>query len=121
MRGRVDRVDRLAPGAGAEYELIDYKTSRPKSAEQLDDDVQLSLYALAAREAWKLTSSRQAYYYVLDDARCRCRASERAEAALTEIVLDVGDGHPRAGVRADAVARGVLDLRLPDRLPGRRA
>ncbi len=37
------------------------------------------------------------------------------------------DGHdrrrrdPRASVRADAVARRLLDLRLPDRLPGRRA
>ena len=29
LRGRVDRVDRLP---GGEYELIDYKTGRPKSA-----------------------------------------------------------------------------------------
>ena len=55
--------------AGEEYELIDYKTSRPKTAEQLRDDIQLSLYALAAREAWGLESSRQAYYYVLDDLK----------------------------------------------------
>src|SRR5207302_1645869 len=32
LRGRVDRVDRLP---GGEYELIDYKTGRPKSAGQL--------------------------------------------------------------------------------------
>lgn len=92
LRGRVDRVDRLAPGGDAEYELIDYKTSRPKSAEQLEDDVQLSLYALAAREDWKLPSSRQAYYYVLDDVKVPVPPSERAEAAVTEIVMDVGAG-----------------------------
>ena len=43
VRGRVDRVDRLPDGG---YELIDYKTGRPKSAAQLREDVQLSLYAI---------------------------------------------------------------------------
>jgi DNA helicase-2/ATP-dependent DNA helicase PcrA len=66
LRGRVDRVDRLP---GGEYELIDYKTGRPKSPEQLRDDVQLSLYAVGAREAWGLEASRQSYYYVLDDEK----------------------------------------------------
>ncbi len=55
LRGRVDRVDRLPDG---EYELIDYKTGRPKSAAQLTEDVQLSLYAVGAREAWRLEASR---------------------------------------------------------------
>src|SRR6202041_2260029 len=66
LRGRVDRVDRLPSG---ENELIDYKTGRPKSVAQLPDDVQLSLYAVGAREAWQLESSRQAYYYLLDDEK----------------------------------------------------
>jgi RecB family exonuclease len=94
LRGRVDRVDRLGPGdAGQpEYELIDYKTGRPQTAEQLEDDVQLSLYALAACEDWKLGSSRQAYYYVLDDVRVPVPQSERKVDAVTEIVLEVGEG-----------------------------
>jgi DNA helicase-2/ATP-dependent DNA helicase PcrA len=92
LRGRVDRVDRLAPGSDAEYELIDYKTSRPKTAEQLADDVQLSLYALAAREAWQLESSRQAYYYVLDDLKVPVPRSERDAEAVTEVVAEVGEG-----------------------------
>jgi DNA helicase-2/ATP-dependent DNA helicase PcrA len=92
LRGRVDRVDRIGEGAGAEYELIDYKTSRPKTAEQLADDVQLSLYALAAREAWQLDSSRQAYYYVLDDLRVPVLRDEHDAEAITETVLEVGEG-----------------------------
>jgi DNA helicase-2/ATP-dependent DNA helicase PcrA len=66
LRGRVDRVDRLP---GGEYELIDYKTGRPKTGAQLAEDVQLSLYAVGAREAWSLEASRQAYYYLLDDEK----------------------------------------------------
>jgi DNA helicase II / ATP-dependent DNA helicase PcrA len=92
LRGRVDRVDRLAPGCDAEYELIDYKTSRAKSAEELRDDVQLSLYALAAREDWQLPSSRQAYYYVLDDVKVPVPRDLRDAAAVSEIVMSVGDG-----------------------------
>jgi RecB family exonuclease len=92
LRGRVDRVDRVGDGADAEYELIDYKTSRPKTAEQLADDVQLSLYALAAREAWQMDSSSQAYYYVLDDLRVPVPRDERDADAVKDIVLEVGDG-----------------------------
>jgi DNA helicase-2/ATP-dependent DNA helicase PcrA len=70
LRGRVDRVDQLP---GGEYELIDYKTGRPKNPEQLADDVQLSLYAVGARESWRLEASRQAYYYLLDDQKVAVR------------------------------------------------
>jgi CRISPR/Cas system-associated exonuclease Cas4 (RecB family) len=103
LRGRVDRVDRLADGSrehggeevgGGEvrYELIDYKTSRPKTAEQLEDDVQLSLYALAAREDWQLESSSQAYYYVLDDLKVPVPRSAQDAESVKEIVLEVGEG-----------------------------
>jgi RecB family exonuclease len=97
LRGRVDRVDRVngtgqGGGAQAEYELIDYKTSRAKTAEQLHDDVQLSLYAIAAREDWKLPSSRAAYYYVLDDVKVPVPCGERDEASVTETVMAVGEG-----------------------------
>jgi DNA helicase II / ATP-dependent DNA helicase PcrA len=116
LRGRVDRVDRLGSTAmlgggaaagdvsasraetatggrdGEEYELIDYKTSRPKSAEQLEDDIQLSLYALAARESWGLEASRQAYYYVLDDLKVPVPRDDRDAEAVKEIVLAAGEG-----------------------------
>jgi RecB family exonuclease len=95
LRGRVDRVDRIAqePGQPDEhYELIDYKTSRPKSAEQLKDDVQLSLYALAAREDWGLHSSRQAYYYVLDDLKVPVPRDAQDQASVEALVMEVGDG-----------------------------
>jgi DNA helicase-2/ATP-dependent DNA helicase PcrA len=103
LRGRVDRVDRIraaeggedgagADGAEEQYELIDYKTSRPKSAEQLENDVQLSLYALAAREDWGLRSSRQAYYYVLDDLKVPVGRGAQDEASLEQLVMAVGEG-----------------------------
>jgi RecB family exonuclease len=94
LRGRVDRVDRLGGGEedDVQYELIDYKTSRPKTAEQLRDDMQLSLYALAAGEDWQLESSQQAYYYVLDDLKVPVARGARDADAVKDIVLEVGEG-----------------------------
>ena len=92
VRGRVDRVDRLAGEAEERYELIDYKTSRPKTAAQLKDDVQLSLYALAARAAWQLESSRQAYYYVLDDRKVPVPVGGGEPDKIADTVLEVGEG-----------------------------
>ena len=106
LRGRVDRVDRLAgadarggaDGAASDgggererYELIDYKTSRPRSAEQLRDDVQLSLYALAARESWQVEAASRAYYYVLDDLVVRL-GGETDEERVKATVMEVGEG-----------------------------
>jgi DNA helicase-2/ATP-dependent DNA helicase PcrA len=90
LRGRVDRVDRLP---GGEYELIDYKTGRPKSADQLAEDVQLSLYAVGARESWRLDASRQAYYYLLDDEKVAVPdgAGDRGEW-VCEVATEVAEG-----------------------------
>jgi DNA helicase-2/ATP-dependent DNA helicase PcrA len=90
LRGRVDRVDQLPDG---DYELIDYKTSRPKTAAQLTDDVQLSLYAVGAREAWSLDSSRQAYLYVLDDEKVTVPGNGGGRADwIRDVALEVAEG-----------------------------
>jgi DNA helicase-2/ATP-dependent DNA helicase PcrA len=89
LRGRVDRVDRLPDGS---YELIDYKTGRPKTAAQLREDVQLSLYAVGARESWQLDAAQQAYYYVLDDEKVPVERSESDRSWITDTVAEVAEG-----------------------------
>ncbi|HUA05313.1 MAG TPA: ATP-dependent DNA helicase [Solirubrobacteraceae bacterium] len=112
LRGRVDRVDRLP---GGEYELIDYKTGRPKSAVQLVDDVQLSLYAVGAREAWSLDASQQAYYYVLDDQKVAVPADRQDRFAwIEEVTMEVADGILSQGFEPTPsfAACSVCDYRL---------
>jgi DNA helicase-2/ATP-dependent DNA helicase PcrA len=89
VRGRVDRVDRLPSG---EYELIDYKTGRPKPAEQLADDVQLSLYAIAAREAWGLEETRGAYHYLLDDKKVAISGDPARAEWIRTVAAEVAEG-----------------------------
>ena len=112
LRGRVDRVDLLPSG---EYELIDYKTGRPKTAAQLSDDVQLSLYAVGAREAWQLESSRQAYYYLLDDEKVAVPLDDGDRAEwIREVVTEVGEGILSQGFEPTPsfAACSICDYRL---------
>jgi DNA helicase-2/ATP-dependent DNA helicase PcrA len=89
LRGRVDRVDRLQDGS---YELIDYKTGRPKSESQLQGDIQLSLYGLAARESWQLEASSLAYYYVLDAKKVPVPPRSADLEWVQQAVLEAGEG-----------------------------
>ena len=76
----------------AAYELIDYKTGRPRSAAALKEDVQLSLYAVGAREAWQLDASEQSYLYVLDDQKVRVPSDEIDAGWIADTVDEVGAG-----------------------------
>ena len=89
VRGRVDRVDRLPDG---DYELIDYKTGERKSEEDLDDDLQLALYRMAAREAWGIEASSGSYYYVLDGDKVAAPTRPDDAERVERTVLQVGEG-----------------------------
>ncbi len=115
LDGRTDNGQTRPPARtrwrpSAQYELIDYKTSRPKTAEQLHDDIQLSLYALAAREDWGLECSQQAYYYVLDDLKVPVARDTRDAQSRQGHRARGRRRNPRAGVRAHALAKRMLYL-----------
>jgi len=89
VRGRVDRVDRLPDG---DYELIDYKTGERRTAAQLENDLQLALYRLAAREAWDVEASTGSYYYVLDADKVAAPTKPDDAERVERTVLQVGEG-----------------------------
>jgi DNA helicase II / ATP-dependent DNA helicase PcrA len=89
VRGRVDRVDRLPDG---DYELIDYKTGERKSAAELENDLQLALYRLAAREAWEVEAAIGSYYYVLDADKVPAPTRPDDAERVERTVLQVGEG-----------------------------
>jgi DNA helicase-2/ATP-dependent DNA helicase PcrA len=89
VRGRVDRVDELPDGS---YELIDYKTGRPKSEDDLREDVQLSLYQLAARESWEVEARAGSYYYVLDNEKVPIAHSDDELTRVKATVEEIAEG-----------------------------
>lgn len=67
VSGVIDRMDRI-PGGG--YEIIDYKTNRRLPPQRrIDEDLQLSVYHLAAREVWGIEPERLTLYYLLPGQR----------------------------------------------------
>jgi DNA helicase-2/ATP-dependent DNA helicase PcrA len=111
LRGRVDRVDKLPDG---NYEMIDYKTGRPRTAEQLKDDVQLSLYAVGARESWEVNAERLSYYYVLDDLKVPVPSAEMDTDWITRVVEEVGEAimEQRFEPTPSPAACGLCDYRI---------
>jgi DNA helicase II / ATP-dependent DNA helicase PcrA len=89
VRGRVDRVDRLP---GGDHELIDYKTGERKSEADLESDLQLALYRLAAREAWDLEANTGSYYYVLDAEKVAAPVRPDDAERVERTVFQVGEG-----------------------------
>lgn len=59
LTGRMDQVNRIAPG---QEEIVDYKTGKPRDEEKAKKDLQLSVYALAAREVFDWNPSRLTFY-----------------------------------------------------------
>jgi DNA helicase-2/ATP-dependent DNA helicase PcrA len=59
LTGRMDQVNRVAPG---EEEIVDYKTGKPKDEDKAKKDLQLSVYALAAREVFDWNPTRLTFY-----------------------------------------------------------
>ena len=92
LRGRVDRVDRRPDGS---YELIDYKTGRSKTEEELSSDVQLSIYQMGARESWKLDTTAQSYHYVMTGEKVPIEHSEAELERVRHTVAEIGAGIQR--------------------------
>ncbi len=57
--GRVDRLDQLDE---QRVRIVDYKTGRPRDQEDADKSLQLSLYAIAARDAWGADPASLVFY-----------------------------------------------------------
>ncbi|HEY8868187.1 MAG TPA: PD-(D/E)XK nuclease family protein [Candidatus Limnocylindrales bacterium] len=61
----IDRIDRLPSGG---IEVIDYKTGRIGSQKNVQESLQLSIYALACRDALSLATPERVTLYFTESA-----------------------------------------------------
>jgi putative RecB family exonuclease len=89
VSGVIDRMDRI-PGGG--YEIIDYKTGRrlPPQA-RVDQDLQLSVYYLAAKEIWGIEPEKLTLYFLLPGQRMTTTRTAADADALRRRIATVSE------------------------------
>jgi len=93
LTGRMDQVNRVGAAAEKLVEIVDYKTGKPKTEAHAKKDLQLSVYALAAREVFGEQVERLVFYNVQNnqsiattrDAKQLARAEDNVQEVAAEI------------------------------------
>lgn len=124
VRGRVDRIDRIE---GERVTITDYKTGAVRDQRYADQSLQLSIYAIAARDSWKLHPERLVLYNLADNSTVetsRTKAElESARERVQEVAARIaqGDFDPTPGYHCRSCAYRRLcpateqDVALPVR------
>ena len=85
LTGRMDQVNRIGPG---EEEIVDYKTGRPRDEAKAKKDVQLSVYALAAREVFEWNPARLTLYYLQTNRPVSSTRDEKQLKKVREVIQE---------------------------------
>jgi ATP-dependent DNA helicase UvrD/PcrA len=118
--GRIDRIDRASDGAVI---ITDYKTGKPKSQEDADDSLQLSLYALAAQEKWGYNTERLIFHNLEGNTLIATLRSEmqlqEARLKVAEIAAKIaaGEFQPKPGFQCNSCAYRMLCPKTEKRIP----
>lgn len=93
IRGRIDTVFEHTNAGSSGWEIVDFKSGRPEARDVSQAKLQGKLYALAAREIWKIPRVTWSYFYLADgsihsfelDPAAAADATARAGRALEGI------------------------------------
>jgi DNA helicase-2/ATP-dependent DNA helicase PcrA len=92
VTGRIDQINHAGPAAN-DVEIVDYKTGRPKSEAHARGDLQLGVYALAAREALELRPVSLVYHNLENNQRVVSTRDEKqlqeVRGAIQEVAADI--------------------------------
>jgi DNA helicase II / ATP-dependent DNA helicase PcrA len=97
--GRIDRIDRRPDGTVA---IIDYKTGKARDQESADESLQLSLYAIAAKEKWGYTVGALIFHNLEENIPVM---TSRSESQLLSARICVEEA-------AKGIAEGVFEAKL---------
>ncbi|MCD6452744.1 MAG: PD-(D/E)XK nuclease family protein [Dehalococcoidales bacterium] len=91
LRGFIDRVDKLSSGGIA---IVDYKSSRELfTQDNLEKNLQLTLYQLAVEQMWSLPVDRLTLYHLRSNTPCSCGPRSKIQLDnARRLVVGVAEG-----------------------------
>jgi DNA helicase-2/ATP-dependent DNA helicase PcrA len=96
VSGRFDQVNLLNGPRGKDVEIVDYKTGRPRSDADTRKNLQLSIYALAAKEIFEWNPVRLVFHYLqnnqLQTTTRDKKDFDEAERKVQETAADIRAG-----------------------------
>jgi len=97
VKGRIDQINSLGR---KDVEVVDYKTGKAKKDSEANRDLQLSIYAIAAREIFELNPLRLVFHYLQDNKRQSTTRSAKqlleAQKVIQEVAAEIRAGEFRA-------------------------
>ena len=94
VKGRLDRIDRIA---GNRVTIIDYKTGKPRTEDHARKSLQLSIYAIAAREKWGYEAERLVFHNIADNSEVSCKRDQKqlddACRRVAEVAAEIKRGN----------------------------
>jgi putative RecB family exonuclease len=114
LRGFIDRVDKLEDGG---LSIIDYKSNKELfTADYLADDLQLTIYQLAAEQTWQLPVEKLTLYHLRSNTACSCPPRDRAQLEdARRLVLEVAENI--AAEKFPAVENQYCPCDFPEHCP----
>jgi DNA helicase II / ATP-dependent DNA helicase PcrA len=115
VAGRIDRMDRSADGT---VTIVDYKTGKARPQEDADESLQLSIYAIAAREKWGYSVGDVVFHNLDGNVEVVSRRTdfqlEQARERVHGVALHIREGNfkPKLGFHCAFCAfRGLCPAR----------
>jgi len=90
LRGFIDRVDKLESGG---LSIVDYKTNKELfTIDDLEKDLQLTLYQLAAEHLWQFPVERLTLYHLRSNTPCSCEPRDETQLEQArQLALEVAE------------------------------
>ncbi|HUI75924.1 MAG TPA: ATP-dependent DNA helicase [Candidatus Acidoferrum sp.] len=85
VNGRIDQINSLGKN---EVEIVDYKTGKPKKDADAKKDLQLSIYAIAAKEIFELNPTRLVFHYLQTSRRQETTRDAKQLADAEQIIQE---------------------------------
>ncbi len=100
MSGRIDRADQLDDKT---LEIIDYKSGRSRPQKEVDKNLQLMIYAMAAKECFGISATLLTLYFLEDNMAVSTEPTDDKIKKASQKVINLGneinqsDFHPTPG------------------------